>query len=345
MISIKGDYYDGKTSRKISTSLEIYDNGEVKLSHQDNRDVVALSTLRVSSRVGNTPRSIGFPDGGKFETGNNDAVDKALARFRRQSWEHILHLLESRKAYVFTALIAVIVFSWAMLQHGIPALAKTAAFALPAETNNAISQGSLEILDKGFFSPSEIEQDTKVRINRYFVEMAAKQSQDFDYRLLFRKGNGIGANAFALPSGTVVLTDEMVELVKHDDELVAVLAHEIGHVVHRHGLRRVIQDSVFAMLVVLITGDVSSTSSLIIALPTVLVEAQYSQGFEREADSFSLAYLQSNDIDLVHFKSLMLRLQEDHEDDEGVLGYLSSHPPTAERIKMFEDLKEQAKTK
>ena len=345
MISIKGDYYDGKTSRKISTSLEIYDNGEVKLSHQGNRDVVALSTLRVSSRVGNTPRSIRFPDGGKFETDNNDAVDKALARFRTQSWEHILHLLENRKAYVITALIAVIVFSWAMLQHGIPALAKTAAFALPTETNNAISRGSLEILDQGFFSPSELEQGTKDRINRYFVEMAAKQSQDFDYRLLFRKGNGIGANAFALPSGTVILTDEMVELVEHDEELVAVLAHEIGHVVHRHGLRSVIQDSVFAMLVVLITGDVSSTSSLIIALPTVLVEAQYSRGFEREADSFSLAYLQSNDIDPIHFTNLMRHLQGAHKDDDGVLGYLSSHPPTAERIEMLEDLEKQTKTR
>ncbi len=304
MISIKGDYYDGKTSRKISTSLEIYDNGEVKLSHQGNRDVVALSTLRVSSRVGNTPRSIRLPDGGKFETDDNDTVDKALARFRKQSWERILHLLESRKAYVFTALIAVIVFSWAMLQHGIPALAKTAAFALPTETNNAISQGSLEILDQGFFSPSEIEQDTKERINRYFIEIAAKQSQGFDYRLL-----------------------------------------EIGHIAHRHGLRRVIQDSVFAMFVVLITGDISSTSSLIVALPTVLVEAQYSRGFEREADSFSLAYLQSNDIDPVHFANLMLRLQAAHKDDDGVFGYLSSHPPTAERIEMFEDLEKQVKTK
>ena len=96
MISIKGDYYDGKTSRKIPTSLEIYDNGEVKLSHQGNRDVVALSTLHISSRVGNTPRYIRFPDGGKFETGDNDAVDKALARFRRQSWERILHLFRAQ---------------------------------------------------------------------------------------------------------------------------------------------------------------------------------------------------------------------------------------------------------
>ncbi len=51
-------------------------------------------------------------------------------------------------------------------------------------------------------------------------------------------GRAVGANAFALPSGIVVMTDELVELAKTDDELVAVLAHEIGHVRGRHALRQ-----------------------------------------------------------------------------------------------------------
>lgn len=48
----------------------------------------------------------------------------------------------------------------------------------------------------------------------------------------------IGANAFALPDGTLVVTDELVELAgDNDDEVLAVLAHELGHIHERHGLR------------------------------------------------------------------------------------------------------------
>ena len=50
------------------------------------------------------------------------------------------------------------------------------------------------------------------------------------YQLEFRHGGYIDANAFALPSGIIVMTDELVELAKSDDELISVLAHEIGHV-------------------------------------------------------------------------------------------------------------------
>ncbi len=48
--------------------------------------------------------------------------------------------------------------------------------------------------------------------------------------------------------GIFVVTDELVEVVGHDDEVFAVLAHEIGRVTHEHGLRSVLQSSVVAIL-------------------------------------------------------------------------------------------------
>ena len=59
------------------------------------------------------------------------------------------------------------------------------------------------------------------------------------------------ANAFALPGGTVVMTDAIVQAAADkgisDDALVGVLAHEIGHVVHRHGMRMVVEQGVLNM--------------------------------------------------------------------------------------------------
>ncbi len=59
----------------------------------------------------------------------------------------------------------------------------------------------------------------------------------------FRASPIIGANAFALPGGIVIVTDQLMQLAEHDDEILAVLAHEIGHVKHRHVLRGLPQDS------------------------------------------------------------------------------------------------------
>lgn len=111
-----------------------------------------------------------------------------------------------------------------------------------------------------------------------------------------------------MPSGSVIVTDELIALAKHEYEVVAVLAHEIGHVHNRHGLRHAIQGSTIALAALAITGDVSSTSYAIAALPALLVEAQYPQDFEREADAYGRTYLRANRIDGVHFKTFMQRL-------------------------------------
>ena len=74
-------------------------------------------------------------------------------------------------------------------------------------------------------------------------------SSDPFIRLEVRSAPQIGANAFALPSGIIVVTDELVALSEDDDELAAVIAHELGHVHHRHIMRTVIQNSAAALLV------------------------------------------------------------------------------------------------
>ena len=337
MSAVAGLYYDGNSARALPAQLDVAASGDVRLILSAQEAIFPLAQLRVGARVGNSARSIYFPDGAKFETRDNDAVDRAFAAFDIDTSARVLHKLETHTRYILVAIAIAVVTSWAAVKFGIPAAAKSVAFALPAKTNSLIGQGTLTVLDK-MFSASALDAATQEKFRAYFTAMSAPVAEPgVEYRLLFRKGGKIGANAFALPSGTVIVTDELIALAEHDQEVVAVLAHEIGHVKNRHGLRHAIQSSTVALVALAITGDVSSTSYAIAALPTLLVDAQYSQNFEREADAYSLQYLRANRIERTHFKNFMLRLEAEHGGSSEWAHYLASHPPTQERIAAFND--------
>ena len=124
----------------------------------------------------------------------------------------------------------------------------------------------------------------------------------------------------------------MVDIAGNDDELVGVLAHELGHVHHRHALRAWLQNSMTALGFALLTGDVTSVTAFAATLPTALVEAKFSRAFETEADDYAMALLTQLDLSPADLAALLRRLGRGAQDDDGALGYLSSHPATRDRI-------------
>lgn len=84
-------------------------------------------------------------------------------------------------------------------------------------------------------------------------------------------------------------------------------------------------------------GDITSITALSLALLTVLIEAKYSRAFETEADQYALQYLQSHGISTQHFADILMRIEKDTGDDKKVISFLSSHPTTGERIRLFKD--------
>ena len=107
-----------------------------------------------------------------------------------------------------------------------------------AGVEQALGTRVLAELDQKMFAASTLSQDEQQRIAAQFARLAAAAEGAPQYRLLFRKSR-IGPNALALPSGQIVLTDELVRLMGDDDEaLMGVLAHELGHLQRRHLMRR-----------------------------------------------------------------------------------------------------------
>lgn len=336
MIELAGRYFDGRTSAPVTAKLRIDEMGFVRIVDLDAIPPVAIAQLNISARIGNIPRILRFPNGAQFETDRNDLVDQILIRFALSKPNSILHRLESNLRLAALALAMLAGLSWLTIQFGVPLFAKYIAFSVSPETAALIGQGTLDVLDKSIFEPSELAESRQQRLQKRFKALVALQQDAYAYELLFRVGGKIGPNAFALPSGAVVMTDELVQLTHNDDELLTVLAHEIGHTQQRHGLRHVLQTSVMFLIVTALTGDVSQASGLVATLPTALIDAQYSQTFEREADNHALLTLRQLAIDPVHFKNLMLRIEKKYKDSGKLPAFLSSHPATEERVKLFD---------
>lgn len=335
MTDISAVFYDGRTARGYAVTLRFDAAGGLEILGLERPLRYAAGELRISSRVGDTPRSIALPDGAKCETDSNDALDAVLARRGAEAGGRLLHLLENRWTYLLLLFALTSGVVWGIVKFGVPELARQAAFAMPVDASRALGRGVLETLDSGALSSSGLEAARKAALQARFFEMTRDLNEAYKFRLEFRRSPLLGPNALALPDGTIVVTDELVRLARGDEELLAVLAHEIGHVVHRHALRGVLQSSAVALIVAFAVGDVVSLTSLAAALPTMLVEAQFSRDFEREADAFALQIMRARKIPPHHAAAILTRLAERHGRKEERFNYLSSHPATEERIRIF----------
>jgi Zn-dependent protease with chaperone function len=225
-----------------------------------------------------------------------------------------------------------------------PWASRELAFAMPASATGMISGQALEILDRTILEESALPDAEQQRLREHFrTTLLPLQHEAFNYRLHFRRMSDV-PNAFALPAGDIIITDRLIELADSQDEIDAVLLHEIGHVVHRHGLQQLLHSSLMTIAILMISGDVSATGNIAIALPVFLLESHYSREDETEADRYALERMMEAGIDPVHFSTIMSKISQDpdiepeddspggeKQGDTNLLIYLSTHPSTPER--------------
>jgi Zn-dependent protease with chaperone function len=330
--SFSARYYDGQSSAAREVRVGVDAAGRVHVHGDGVERRLAADAVRVSERLGHSPRYLYLPDGATCETDDHAAVDAALGR-GRGGW---LHTLEARWGVALGAALITAACLWAAVQHGLPALARHAAHALPPAMELEMGRQALQALDAHLLAPSGLPAAERARVQAAFARVSEGLALEQPVRLELRAGESIGANAMALPSGIVIVTDDMARLASNDEELIGVMAHELGHVHHRHVLRALLQSSATALLVATLLGDVTSVTALAGSIPTFLVEQHYSRAFEREADAYAVAWMRSSGLGTRHYARMLERLAETHGDSEGATRYLSSHPSIRERVQAIE---------
>ena len=139
------------------------------------------------------------------------------------------------------------------------------------------------------------------------------------------------ANAVALPGGRIYLFNGLIAKAVSAEEVAGVLAHEIGHVAHRDGLRRLIHSSGSSFLIGLLFGDVLGAGTLIM-LGETLINSAYSREQERAADAFAADLFLALGQSPKPLGTLLERLSQSEKAGIANLRLLLDHPLSAERM-------------
>lgn len=329
MTAIEGHYFDGCRPIALKASMEFMDRDAVMTAGSVS-ERFRINDLKVSPRVGVTDRFVSLPNGGQFGCADNVLLDSIA---QESQSEGVVAWLEERwmVALACAAVIALIVLVGYFI--GLPAAAERIALRIPMETERSLGVQALTYMDeKGWFEPTNLKLDQQEKIKEGFDRLCSDLPLNKFYHLEFRAGAVIGPNAMAFPGGIIIITDEMVEAAAEIDEVLAVLAHEIGHIELRHTMRSVLQNSAIGVVVAAVTSDAASLSAAVTALPVILARTKYSRDFETAADEYAFGLLKQKGYSPRAFAALMERLAKKNREGSRPFAWISTHPVTSDRV-------------
>ncbi len=357
---VRARYFDGRSSRprpvrvtREQDALVLSDAsqegaGGTRLDAAPVR--VRVADVQWPERVRHGARIAHLPGGASLQADDVVAWDAwAGAQGRGDGW--VVRAQQSWRGTLL-ALALLCTVTVAGYLWGLPLAARAAVSVVPQRIDSLIGEQALASLDGRLMQPSRLPAAEQARLRALFAEAAAKTwgTAAPAWRLEFRLGaagpdgkSALGPNALALPGGTMILTDELVTLVRDDAVVLGVLGHELGHVRHRHGMRQLVQVSALGAVASVAFGDYGT---LISTAPVLLATMGYSRDAEREADEDAVRLLRTaglSPLAMVRFFEALAPLRggspsADGADgtDAGGLGIaFSSHPADAERIAFF----------
>ena len=324
---IPGLYFPPLSARALPARIELLD-GRLTL-HVEGEDSARTPTLAsVSQALAHVPRKLNFEDGGAFEA-PPDAALEALGLGGSRVFGAVARA-ERSLTLVAVAVLASLAVCFGLWRWGLPLMAEGAAAVTPASILRPMDIGTLESMEGQFLRPSTLDTDRQRALAAIFQRLAeVADPRGAAPQLLLRDAPFLGPNAFALPGGSIILTDALVRAARSDREVAGVLAHELGHVELRHSLRQIYSALGVAIVLTVVGGDPGALIDAVISQAGVLMTLSYSRSFESEADARAVELLLAIGEDPVAFADLLERLEASM--GGGQTSILSTHPGSGDR--------------
>ncbi len=191
-------------------------------------------------------------------------------------------------------------------------------------------------VEEKFGLAEDLDMQERVdRIGQRIADVCDRPQLTYSFRVLEGEEleEELRYNAFALPGGYVYIFRDMVEDMQSDDELAAILAHEIGHIVAKHGIKK-LQGSIgmagLGLLGILTPTDNRTRAKSSVAIAQLMMS--YSRQAEFEADKLSVKYLTKAGYDPKAAIAFIDKILKKHLKGKVYrYRYFRTHPYTSER--------------
>ncbi|PCJ96156.1 MAG: hypothetical protein COA52_02205 [Hyphomicrobiales bacterium] len=160
------------------------------------------------------------------------------------------------------------------------------------------------------------------------IAVALAKAGDFEGPLELKLVRLPMANAIALPGGTVLITQRLMELFNSQEQLLAVLAHELGHIKQQHSLRIAVRVGASSAMAGFLFGDYAGAGA-VLAVGQVLLNMSFSRDLEREADDDAIIIMQRLGIQPAVLGRVLKKMAANAVNHTEML---STHPLTEARI-------------
>ncbi len=222
-----------------------------------------------------------------------------------------------------------------VLWFGLPWVARIIAAAIPVSWEESLGENLYAEVTKIFAvvgdgKPSVCTEASGSAALQRLVTRMSPSSSPYDFRVTVLDVSV--PNAFALPGGHMVVLRGLLDFVEGPDEVAGVLAHEMGHVVHRDGTKAMIRQLGMQGILGLFFGGGTP-----VAIGETLLTFSFSRDAEADADAEAMDLLQTAGIQTSGLGEFFQRMIDQQGDMAGGLEFLSTHPSSASRVRFFDE--------
>jgi beta-barrel assembly-enhancing protease len=321
MNTIPAWYYDGKTARRQSVTLYA-DGDQLVFTDNDGQE------HRWGSLLIQRERKKGWLE---LRLKSNPAAylaingEQNLALFDAQMGMRMHkglyeRLLEANVRTWATLAVVFLGLCVASYFYVLPVLAESAALLIPKSFDEEIGSSVMDEIYE-----TEVVNDSLTELLNDFAATLELQHPSLEFHVV----ESDEFNAFALPSGDIVVYDKLLKKMETPEQLAALLGHEAAHVTHRHGIRSLTRSLAGYLFVSAVFSDASGVMAILADNANTLQSLSYSRAFESQADDESLRILEKNKLSAKGMEELFALFEK--EEKVSLPAILSSHPMSKSR--------------
>lgn len=333
--AVEASYTDGQSARRHTVHVTADQDG-LRILSADGGAIVETwpyAALRLVDEVyADRPIRLKRKSGGERLTIADTAfldqlVDRARHLRRRD--------LRKRNLWVrglswIGATAAIVVGFWFLLPLAAGPVASVMPLKWEEGLGRSVQKQALAIMAyrSGYCTGKEGQQ----AIERLVQRFAATRASRYTFRVTVVDSKT--ENAFAAPGGYIVVFRGLIDGSPNAEAFAGVVAHEMGHVVERHGTEQLVKSIGLGIVLAALIGDTSSFGSIATEVASSLANSSFSREAEREADLIAVQMLNATNITGQGFQQFFQKFaRKSPQEGESGDRYFASHPATGERAK------------